>query len=197
MVMNQSVVVVVGPAEPFRRGLEDRLVELGYRPSSVLRRLTVVAQFRMWLAAGGVEPAELTSGQVDAFIDQVASTSTYRRRTSRRALDELSAFLVELGVVGPPQAVAVSGPHEVLLQGFAEYLVRERGVASHTGTVRDYQRICRLFLSEAVRPTGVGLVDDIAGVTTGDVTRFVVSRCRGRSSRWARLLVTSLRSLLR
>jgi integrase/recombinase XerD len=193
MMMNQSVVVVSGPLQPFRRGFEDRLVELGYRPSSVLRRLVVVAQFSRWLAAEGVEPEELTACRMDAFVDQVASTSWYRRRTSRRALRDLLGYLVELGVARAGEAPLLDDPNEVLLRQFADYLVHERGVDRHTTTVRDYQRIARLFLAETVGPDGAGL----AGIATGDVSGFVLARCRGRSPRWARLLVTALRALLR
>jgi integrase/recombinase XerD len=195
--MNQFVVVVTGPLERFRAGFEARLVELGYRPRSVLGRLVVVAQFSRWLAAGGVEAQEIAPRWVDGFVDQVASTSQHRRRTARRSLSDLVAYLGECGVVTLAPATVVSGPDERLLQAFAEYLVRERGVASHTGTVRDYQRIARLFLSEAVPAASTGSVGGLADVTTGDVTRFVVSRCRARSSRSAQLLVTALRAWLR
>jgi transposase len=60
------------------------------------------------------------------------------------------------------------------------------GVSRHTTTVRDYQRIARLFLAETVGPDGAGL----ACIATGDVSGFVLARCRGRSPRWARLLMT-------
>jgi len=193
MMMNQSVVVVSGSLQPFRRGFEDRLVELGYRPSSVLRRLVVVAQFSRWLATEGVEPEELSACGMDAFVAQVANTSRYRRRTARRALRDLLGYLVELGVVRAGEAPVLDDPNEVLLRQFADHLVHERGVARHTTTVRDYQRIARLFLAETVGPDGAGL----AGIATGDVSGFVLARCRGRSPRWARLLVTALRALLR
>jgi len=193
MMMNQSVVVVSGSLQRFRRGFEDRLVELGYRPSSVLRRLVVVAQFSRWLATEGVEPEELSACGMDAFVAQVASTSRYRRRTARRALRDLLGYLVELGVVRAGEAPVLDDPNEVLLRQFADHLVHERGVARHTTTVRDYQRIARLFLAETVGPDGAGL----AGIATGDVSGFVLARCRGRSPRWARLLVTALRALLR
>ena len=154
--MNQSVVVVTGPLEPFRRGFEDRLVELGYRSSSVIRRLVVVAQFSRWLAAEGVEPEELTARGVDAFVDQVASTSRYRRRTSRRALRDLLGYLVELGVVPVGEAPVLDDPNEVLLRQFADYLVHERGVARHTTTVRDYRASPDSSWSRPSGPTAPG-----------------------------------------
>lgn len=52
-------------------------------------------------------------------------------------------------------------------------------------------RIARLFFIVAAGAGGV------AGLASGDVTSFVLACCRGRSPRWARLLVTALRSLLR
>lgn len=45
----RSTVAVIGPLAPFRCGLEGRLVGQGYRPSSVVRRLKVVAQLSSWL----------------------------------------------------------------------------------------------------------------------------------------------------
>jgi site-specific recombinase XerD len=96
-------------------------------------------------------------------------------------------------VVRAGEAPVLDDPNEVLLRQFADHLVHERGVARHTTTVRDYQRIARLFLAETVGPDGAGL----AGIATGDVSGFVLARCRGRSPRWARLLVTALRALLR
>ena len=137
--MNQSVVVVSGSLQPFRRGFEDRLVELGYRPSSVLRRLVVVAQFSRWLATEGVEPEELSACGMDAFVAQVANTSRYRRRTARRALRDLLGYLVELGVVRAGEAPVLDDPKEVLLRQFADHLVHERGVARHTTTVRSHR----------------------------------------------------------
>ena len=190
--MNQrSMPVVTGPLAPFGDGFEAVLVSRGYRPSSVMRRLRTVALLSGWLAGQGLGPADLTERHLEAFADQVTSTSRYRRRTCARAVRDLVAYLSTLGVIAPPGASAVSGPYQSLLEDFGRYLVQERGVASHTTTVRDYQRIAALFLSSAAGQAAV------QGLTTSDVTGFVLARCRGRSPRWARLLVTALRSLLR
>jgi site-specific recombinase XerD len=190
--MNQrSMPVVTGPLAPFGDGFEAVLVSQGYRPSSVMRRLRTVALLSGWLAGQGLGPADLTEFRLEAFAGQVTGTSRYRRRTCARAVRDLVAYLSTLGVIVPPGVPAASGPYQPLLEDFGRYLVQERGVASHTATVRDYQRIAALFLSGAA---GQAAVQDL---TTSDVTGFVLARCRGRSPRSARLLATALRSLLR
>lgn len=190
--MNQrSKPVVTGPLAPFQDGFDAVLVSRGYRLSSVIRRLRTVALLSAWMDAQGLGPAGLTEDHLEAFADQVTSTSRYRRRTCARAVRDLMAYLTTLGAIVPPESPAASGPYQPLLADFARYLVQERGVASHTGTVRDYQRIAALFLS------GAGGQAAVPALTTSDVTGFVLARCRGRSPRWARLLATALRSLLR
>jgi integrase/recombinase XerD len=190
----RSAAHVNGPLEPFARGFQARLVGQGYRPSSVTRRLRFARQLSSWLATRNLEPEQMTPSRMEAFLDEVGRTSEYRHRTSRSMLGQLLGYLRGLGVAPPPRAPVTSdAPEERLLADFADYLVRERGVSSSTTTVRDYQRIARLFLSEAVQ-TGAG---SLQRLSTGDVTGFVLAQCRGRSLRWGRLLVTALRSLLR
>jgi site-specific recombinase XerD len=71
---------------------------------------------------------------------------------------------------------------------YRAYLLGERGVVA--GTVRYYQADARLFLVQWTD-------GDVTGMTTGDVTRFVVAQCLVRSRGSAKILVTVLRSLLR
>jgi site-specific recombinase XerD len=189
--MNQrSKPVVAGPLAPFQDGFDAVLASRGYQLSSVIRRLRTVALLSAWMDAQGLGAADLTEGHLEAFANQVTSTSRYRRRTCARAVRDLMAYLGSQGVITLPEAPAASGPYQPLLENFARYLVQERGVASHTATVRDYQRIASLFLSGAAGQAAV------QGLAASDVTSFVLARCRGRSPRWARLLATALRSLL-
>jgi integrase/recombinase XerD len=189
----RSAVSVVGPLEPFARGFQARLVDQGYQPSSVVRWLRHVAQLSAWLGGRCLQAGDLTPSLVEEFLGEVAGTSQYRRRTAGLTLRRLLGYLCGLGVVALPAVAASNVPGERLLADFGVYLVRERGVSRRTSTVPDYQRVGRLFLSEAVSAGGGSL----ECLTTGDVTGFVLAQCRGRSIRWSRLLVTALRSLLR
>jgi integrase/recombinase XerD len=192
MMGRDHAVVVSGPLESLAGGFQSGLVELGYRPSSVARRLRAVAQLSCWLGERGLSSVDLTMSRVEQFLDEVASGSRYRRRTVGLALRQLLGYLRGLGVAPVPEPSVPSGPVELLLARFGEYLVRERGISSRTATVRDYQRVARVFVSAAVTAGG-----GWPGLSTAVVSRFVLGQCRGRSVRWGRLLVTALRWLLR
>ncbi|HZN70265.1 MAG TPA: site-specific integrase [Micromonosporaceae bacterium] len=190
--MKQSAARVGGPLGPFARGFQAELVEQGYRPSSVVRWLRYVAQLSAWLGGRDLTVGDLAPSRVEEFLDEVAWTSAYRRRTMGLTCRRLLGYLRGVGAVPVDAPAVCREPAQRLLADFGAYLVRERGVSSCTGTVRDYQRVGRLFLSTV--DTGGG---SLACLTTADVTRFVLVRCRGRSVRWGRMLVTALRSLLR
>ena len=78
-------------------------------------------------------------------------------------------------------------PAGELVEGFREWLVSERGLAS--STVDYYVRGARLFLGETGR--------DLAELTSGGVSSFMVRECRRLSVGSAKNLATGLRSLLR
>jgi site-specific recombinase XerD len=80
-----------------------------------------------------------------------------------------------------------------LVNEFGGYLVRERGLLVGSGTVRDYQRVARLFLSGHLDPVG-----GVERLTAGAVTGFVLAQCRRLAgARSRKLVVTALRQLLR
>ena len=78
----------------------------------------------------------------------------------------------------------------MLVERYRAYLAGERGLAA--GTVRYYERVACRFLS--LTSSGEGL--DVGGLTTGDVSRFVLDECRCRSAGSAKTVVMALRSLL-
>jgi integrase/recombinase XerD len=105
-------------------------------------------------------------------------------------LAPLLDYLAPLGVLPAPSGVRL-GPVEELLGRYGAYLLAERGLSA--GTVRGYVDCVRPFV--AGRRRGDHL--DLAGVTAGDVTGFVLAACPGRAVGSAKLIVCALRSLLR
>jgi integrase/recombinase XerD len=121
----------------------------------------------------------------------------YQRRSagyveyrSVRALRPLLDFLAPLGVLPDPEEV-IPGPVEELLSRFDDYLQSERGLTA--ATVQNYLRYARPFLES--RRHGDRL--DLADLTGADVTGFVLTSCSGRATDSAKMVVCSLRSLLR
>jgi site-specific recombinase XerD len=98
-------------------------------------------------------------------------------------------YLREVGAVPPPVPVVADGPVEVLLEGYREYLLVERGLVR--STVVRYECIAPVFLEQ--RPAGL----ELERLTAADVSAFLARECPRRSVGGARKLVESLRPLLR
>ncbi len=82
----------------------------------------------------------------------------------------------------------LTSPVEDFVEGYRDWLVSERRLAANT--VRYYVHGARLFLGERVG-------QDLAVLTLGEVTSFIVRECRRLSVGSAKNLATGLRSLLR
>jgi integrase len=107
-----------------------------------------------------------------------------------KALRPLLDYLAPLGVL-PVEEEVPPGPVEELLGRYRDYLLGERGLAG--GTARGYVDLVRPFVASRLR----GEVLDLVGITAADVIGFVLSACPGRAVGSAKLIVCSLRSLLR
>lgn len=183
-----SRVRVAGPLEPYARGFCAELARQGYARSSAVEQLKLVAHLSRWMSGESLSAGELTPERVDQFV--AARRADGRRHfLSPRGLRPLRGYLVKLGIAGPvPQVVA--SPADMLVERYRAYLAGERGLAE--GTVRYYERVARRFLSLTSSREGL----DVGGLTTGDVSRFVLDECRFRSVGSAKTVVMALRSLL-
>lgn len=185
--------LVRGPLQPLARGLLSEQVELGYSWTAQRSRLRLLAELSCWMAARSVGLGDLTLLLFDEFLGEARSLCPGARWCSPMSERQLLGYLRGLGVLPEPEVPVLSDPVDRLLSEFAEYLVRERGLAAGSSTVRDYRRVARLFLSGRVgRDGGLELL------TAGDVTGFVLAECRRLgSARSGKLIVTVLRGLLR
>jgi integrase/recombinase XerD len=184
---------VRGPLQPLVRGLLFELIELGYSWTAQRSRLRLMAELSSWMAAREMQLEDLNVSLLEEFLQRARVSHPGTRWCSPSSERQLLGYLRRLGVLSEPEVPAVSDPLDRLLGEFAEYLVRERGLAAGSSTVRDYRRVARRFLSGRVAPDGgVGLL------TAGDVTGFVLAECRRLgSARSGKLIVTALRGLLR
>jgi integrase/recombinase XerD len=173
---------------PHAWGFRVWLAERGYRPSTVEDQLWLMAHLSRWLEEQGLEPSGLTVAAVERF--RQARRECYSHLTGARALDPLLGYLRGLGVV--PKPARLDTPLERLLADYREYLVRERGLVA--GSVCLRERVARTFLAGLPEPLDVALRE----LEPGDVTAFVVGRCRSgrRGVAAAKTLTSGLRSLL-
>ena len=182
-----DLVRVAGPLQPYAQGFAEELTRQGYASLSAVNQLRVMAHLSRWLRAEGLDPAELTEDGVQAFL-RARRDQGYTCWLSPRGVAPMLVYLRGLGVLPAAVAPVRCGPVEELLGDYRGYLLGERELAA--STVRYYEADVRRFLTWR----GDG---DLAGLTAGEVSRFVVGECSVRSRASAKILVTALRSFLR
>ena len=157
---------------------------------SVTLQLRLAAEVSRWLTVQGLDAAGLTAGTAEQFM-AARRVSGSTRFTTVKALRPLMSHLARSGVAAPVLRPPTVSPVEALLERYHAYLTGERGLAGSTAGY--YVYFVRPFLTGRAGPDGI----DLAGLTAGDVTGFVLAAAPLRAKGSAKLLVTALRSLLR
>jgi integrase/recombinase XerD len=184
---------VRGPLQPLVRGFLSELVELGYSWTAQGSRLRLMAELSSWMGARERVPEDLTQELLEEFLQHARMSHAGARWCSVSSQRQLLGYLRGLGLVPEPQELALTDQVDRLVNEFGEYLVRERGLTAGSGTVRDYRRVARQFLSGYVDPAG-----GLAWLTAREVSGFVLAQCRRLTgARSRKLVVTALRQLLR
>jgi site-specific recombinase XerD len=181
---------VRGPLAVYASGYRAELLGRGYSLHAVRLRLWQLDHLSRWLEAEGVVPGGLAPARVDEFLEARRARG-YRSWVSPRSMVLPLGYLRAVGAVPTPAPVAARGPVEELLGEYCRYLACERGLAQ--GTIGDYERVARLFLSERSWADGAG----VERLTSAQVTAFVARECPRRSVASACYLACGLRSLLR
>src|SRR5262245_49265432 len=175
-----------GPLRPYVDGFGRELAERGYSSNTVACHLQLMGHLSRWLAGRGMDGSALVPEAVDTYLAYRRAAGYVVHRTGR-ALRPLLGYLREHAVAPipvPPEPT----PVESLLARFAGYLARERGLAERT--IRNYVHQVQPFL-QSWPPAG------LQRLGAGDVTAFVLARCRDNRGGTAVRMVTALRSLLR
>ena len=180
--------LVRGPLEPHITGFAEALLAQGYSLTSAAQHVCFIAHLDRWMAAEGIGVDGLDGSVIERYL-VLRRSAGYREYRSVKALRPLLGFLAPLGVLPVPPVVP-PGPVEELLGCFRDYLLKERGLTP--GTARGYVDCVRPFVAGRLRGDEL----ELAGVTAGDVTGFVLAACPGRAVGSAKLVVCALRSLL-
>ncbi len=186
-----SRVRVSGPLEVFASGFAAELVRVGYRRVPIVFQLQLMAHASRWLQRERLGADALTTDVVERFLAERRAAG-YTNYVTVRAMAPLLSYLRELGVAPAPSSPTPVGAVEVLLAGYRDYLLVERGLTADT--VEGYVLAVRPFLDGRLRYGGELDLDEL---TAAGVVAFVVARCPAQSRGAAKMTVTGLRSLLR
>ncbi|HZJ04241.1 MAG TPA: hypothetical protein VFD59_02070 [Nocardioidaceae bacterium] len=141
------------------------------------------------MSAEGVGLADFSEQVIGRYLTDRRAAG-HVQYLSVKALRPLLNYLEPLGVLPAVEPVPLD-PVEELLGRYRDYLLGERGLGPDTA--RGYVDWMRVFVRTRVRG---GEIVDWAGLSVADVNRYVLATCPGRATGPAKLIVTSLRSLL-
>lgn len=179
----------------FEEAFRERLRELGYTRSSAEGQVRLMRDLGTWLAAEGLDCSQLSGGVAGRFVAARRARGCRAHRTAA-SLEPLFGLLRELRAIPGPVVLVCETPEARLLECYRCYLVNERGLAA--GTVGNYVAVAELFLSGLPCSSR----SDLTGLTTHEVTAFVLELARQRRGRAPRTgknlqaVTTGLRSLL-
>jgi integrase/recombinase XerD len=178
---------VCGPLEPYVAGFAEDLALQGYTRCSAEQHVCFIAHLDRWMLVRHLEVGDLGGAVVDRYLTERRAAG-YVNYRSGKAMRPLLDYLAAQGVLAPQDDPG--GPVEALLECYRCYLVGERGLTA--GTARCYLDAIRPFVASRLRGDQLAL----AGLTASDVSGFVLATCPGRATGTAKLIVTSLRSVL-
>jgi integrase/recombinase XerD len=154
----------------------------GYSMPSAREHLRMLGRFNEWLEDQGraTEPVEPAS--FDGFRD-------YLREQGKLRNGYEYVLRHVLKMIHPNLCVCTPSPLELMLQGFREYLLDQRGLARTT--VIDWSRLVQNFLEKQLPDSGSGDLSQIQPALIADWIKLQSGRS---SAAYAKHIVTALRS---
>jgi hypothetical protein len=129
-----------GPLGPYVDGYSARLLDPGYAPLTVTQSLTALGHLGRSMEREELDFDQLDAGAVKAFL---AAYVKDRGHLPTASVLPLLDYLRAEGVLAPE-------PSERLIGDYRRWLLVDRGLAAVT--VRGYERLASLFLSERISP---------------------------------------------
>jgi site-specific recombinase XerD len=168
---------------------EGELLQQGYPPSTVHRKMRLFADLSDWLQAQELTAGDLSFRLADRFLRDRRSAGFARHKT-HRTLRPILDYLHRLKLAPPLEAPVGEGPASVILDRYRRFLTMERSLVATT--VERYIDRLRPFLDS--RNSADAL--ELGNLRPADIISFVVARCPRENSSTAKLTVTALRSFL-
>jgi site-specific recombinase XerD len=173
--------------EPFLKYLRAA----GYAQRTLSKKRTVARAFARWTRRKQIAFNDLNDGHIDVFVARSPRNRTAHTKAELAVMRLLFEYLRGYaGLQLPPSQAGVSAA-EILLQNYKDHLRKDRGLTENSVLV--YAPFIRDFL--AAQTTQMGVSPEL--FDTLMVRNFILEHTTDRSSEYARLLCTALRSFFR
>jgi site-specific recombinase XerD len=181
-----------GSLSPYVRSYITLVQNKGYKPTTILRQLQVIARLNRWLLRMDSD----LGGLGERVLEHFQKCEQKKRRTSadgaRVTLQRLLDVLRDARVAPPAERSSVPQTAvQCLTERYRRHLLDDQGLAE--STVVNYTWHVQKFLSEQF---GAGAVNLIS-LQAQDAITFIRHTARDHSTRHAQLLVAALRSFFR
>ena len=164
----------------------------GYAERTLRKKRSISASFARWTVGKQLDVDDLNESHLTAFVERLPARHKRRVNFELAALRPFLEYLRAEKVVSSPPVQTESSPANELKYRYMVFLSKERGLAENS--LRVYLPFIHDFLNEQVVKNArisPGAFDACA------VRDFLLDRIRNRSSEYARLLATALRSFFR
>lgn len=173
-------------------GFVSALAEAGFSANTIREYLHGAAHLSNWADRRGIAITSFDERIIERFQRHLLRCKCSKRnkgvfRNTKVGVERLLVYLRAQQVIAPGKAAEVTSPIPALLERFAIWMLRHRGVVKRT--VFRYQRVVAPFLAE--------FGEDPAKYGVDSVRSFVIERLGKRSRNEMRETVTAIRAFLR
>jgi site-specific recombinase XerD len=180
-----------GSLSPYVKPYITLVLNQGYKPTTIVGQMRLIARLNRWLLRMGYELGELD----ERILEQFTKCEEKKRRTTAAGnsvtLRRLLGVLRDARVAPPAEKSVQRTAVHCLTERYQRHLLDDQGLAE--STVVNYTWHVQKFLSEQF---GVGAVH-LSSLQARDAITFIRRTARDHSSRHAQLLVAALRSFFR
>jgi len=177
----------VGPLAPYFDAYLKHIEQEGFLPSSVPMQMYAIARFSKWLRDRKLDLRQVDETTIKRFLQRDPDIV---HSGESAPLHRLLALLRNSRVI-VAQEPKPRNSRQRFMDNYRHYLLQERGLADSTSVY--FLRFAEQFLSDRFGDGEMSL----SKLTADDVSNFVQNHARQLGPLRAKLLVTSLRSLLR
>jgi site-specific recombinase XerD len=167
----------------------EQLQRGGYSLATSHHYLSLARDFGFWIAATGAAAADINEALVTRYLAE-RSRHRARYRGELSALSRLLSVLREAHFIAPRPRPA-HDPREDLLEAYAVYMARKRGLSP--ASIASHMWFLRPFLHEL----GIASNADAAALSRRDVAQYVERHVGDRGATTARIMCSRLRVFLR
>jgi site-specific recombinase XerD len=179
-----------GPLAIYLSAFATLLDEQGYARKSAGLQIRLVADFSYWLLQKKIRAQNLTVCHIQRYL-RYRARHRRPKRGDTAALNRLLSLLHRMGILVRKDPCSKVTPVIQIINEYADYLRRERMLAS--ATLALYLPFIRVFL---IKRFGNGPVQ-LSMLCAADVVRFVQRQAAVLIPKRAKVMTTSLRSFLR